>query len=284
MDTSTRSFIKSSYDRLLAENNILYMPSCLIVEMMTKLYSEMTLVNLSGKLHNLVPDLLILLKRLSRDLKVTADAYRETRIRFFIGNWREDKIRARKLFFNLMSRLGYLSRMIDNIDKRLIFHAIDDLSNSWTNLDHLLEDQLTDPTSTPLSRETRDFRQKSPDHWCAAMAEIILDLDATLPAREANTYLILLCYRHVKNAVLHAIEQQQRKRSLNLRFDPGRILCVSNEDLPITCPTCALMTDALRSRGDDLIPKTYSSHSRRQSRDTVFLDRRPMATEPLPIH
>ncbi len=269
MSNITRSYIKSSYDRLLAENNILYMPSCLIVEMMTKLYSEMTLINLSGKLHNLVPDLIVLLKRLSRDLRVTAEAYRDARIRFFIGNWQEDKVRARKLFFNLMSRLGYMSRMIDNVDKRLIFHAIDELTNAWTDLDHLLEDQLATQTSPPLSSDARDFRQSSPDHWCEAMAEIILELDATIPNQEANTYLILLCYPHVKTSVLHAIDNLQRKRPLHHRFAPERILCVSNEELPMTCPTCALMTDCLRHYGCDIIPQTYTPNTHRQHRDTT---------------
>ncbi len=267
------SDIKSSYDRLLAENHFLYMPSCIIVEMMTKLYSEVALINLSGKLHNLVPDLLILLKRLNRDLKVTNKAYRDTRIRFFIGNWREDKLRARKLFFNLMSRLGYMSRMIDSVEKHLIFHAIDEMTHSWTALDNLLEAQLATQTNGQ-PRNTRDFRRNSPDHWCEAMAETILDLDATIPQQEAGTYLILLCYDHVKTAVLHAIQTLERKRGLTTHFSPNRILCISHEDLHITCPTCALMTDSLRQHGDESIPKTYhpNPHLHHEYHETQLID------------
>lgn len=248
--------IRSGYANMLNENRIQYMPSCLVVEMMTKLYSQVSTINISGNLHNVVPDLLILLRRLTFNLKTTADAYEESRIKFFIGDWKQDKLRARKLFFNLMSRLGYMSELLGGVEKRLLFRAIEEMTVEWSNLDGIMEGKCRERRCSVNCDTCRCFRSDSAQNWHGVMARTILELDAKADYG-AVSHLLLVCYDRIRKSLLAAIEAEERKAGAATRFSPDKILCVSNEEVPIACPTCAGMTDSLRSGGTEVIRKSY---------------------------
>lgn len=250
--------IRSAYANILNENRILYMPSCLVVEMMTKLYSQVSMINLSVNVHHVVPDLVVMLERLSFNLKTTARAYEESRIKFFMGDWKEDKLRARKLFFNLMSRLGYMSELLGEVDRKLLYNAIEEMSREWMALDEIMEDKCRQKTECALSCDTcRYFRSES-NTWQNVMAKIIMSIDQKADYSEPGTYLILVCYNRIRKGFLNAIEEIEKKTGASTRFSQDRILAVSNEDIPISCPKCALMTDSLRRGDSTLIHREYA--------------------------
>lgn len=252
--------IRSGYANILNENRVQYMPSCLIVEMMTKLYSQVSTINMSGNLHNVVPDLLILLRRLTFNLKTTADAYEEARIKFFIGDWKQDKLRARKLFFNLMSRLGYMSELLAGVEKRLLFRAIEEMTAEWANLDQIMEGKCRERRCTRECDTCRYFRSDNPNNWHGIMAKTILDLDARTDYG-AVTHLLLVCYERVRKSLLLAIEEVEKQTGATQKFSPDKILCISNEEIPISCPTCAGMSDSFRRGTTEIIRKNYTGPS-----------------------
>ncbi len=251
--------IRSKYVNILNENKILYMPSCLVVEMMTRLYSQVSLINLSTSMHNVMPDLLILLRRLTHNLRTTATAYREERIRFFIGDWKTDKLRARKLFFNLMSRLGYMCQLLGPVDRNLLYKAIEEMSNEWNSLDAIMEQKCEASRCLYNCAACRYFRPDSAENWQAVMAKTILELDEETEYPDDETYLVLLCYERIRSSVLNAIHTLLRRTSGIRQFEAKRILCVSNEDLPITCPKCGRTTEILRRGTTDIIRKDYAN-------------------------
>lgn len=242
------TLITGNYANILKNCKILYMPSCLIIEMMTKLYSQVSMINISGNIHAVVPDLLILLRRLNANLRRTSEAYEQTRIKFFIGDWRDDKLRARKLFFNLMSRLGYLCELVGRVERDLLFMAIEDMGREWGNLDHIMEDKCREREFRGKRGPTcRYFRSSSVDSWQQSMANILLSLDTIAEYDDPDTYLILLCYKRIKTQLLREIAAIESKTGTVGKFSPDKILCVSEEDLPITCPSCMLMTECRRN-------------------------------------
>lgn len=240
--------VKSDYVDIIRNKKILYMPSCLVVEMMTKLYSQVSLINLSGNLHSVVPDLLILLRRLNRNLHATAEAYRDARIKFFIGDWREDKLRARRLFFNLMSRLGYLSELVGAVERRLIYKTIEDMGNEWALLDRIMESRCAETGTGKSCGTCRYFRCQDPKGWRQVMANVVLYLDAVTEYPDDDTYLLLLCYKRIRTQLLQEIGSAESKTGAARKFSPERILCVSDEDFPITCPNCSCLTDGSDTR------------------------------------
>lgn len=239
--------IHSKYAGILKNLKILYMPSCLIIEMMTKLYSQVSMINLSGDIHAVVPDLLILLRRMNLNLNTTAEAYREDRIKFFIGDWKDDKLRARKLFFNLMSRLGYLSELVGKVERQLLFKAIEEMGHAWTSLDRIMEEKCRESEFKPGCGGCQYFRSESQTAWQQIMANILISLDKMADYDDPATYLILLCYKRIKTQLLREIAAIETKQGVSQKFSPDKILCVSDEDLPITCPNCMLMTESRRN-------------------------------------
>lgn len=235
----------SVYAKILNDNKILYVPSCLIVEMMARLYTRVSAINISGNVHDVVPDLLILLRRLTFNLKTTADAYQEARIRFFIGDWKQDKLRARKLFFSLMSRLGYMSETLGTVEKKLLYASIEEMTRQWVDLDEIMEDKCRRRRCSVDCDTCRYFRDENPTDWRTAMAKTILDLDARENC-QPGTYLILLCYGRIKDALVKGIEELRGRTGASEKFSPDRILCASQDEVPIACPTCATAADAQR--------------------------------------
>lgn len=242
--------ISNRYVSVLNDHKILYMPSCLIVEMLTKLYSQISSINVSGEPHHVAPDLVVLLQRMTENIDATAEAYRENRIRFFIGDWKEDKLKARRLFFNIMSRLGYIAELLGEHERLVLYNAIEDMTESWGELDRIMEDR----SDVKCGRKSCDtcnyfrsyFRCNHPDNWKQVMANIILSLDEEAVYDEPGTYLILLCYRRLKLALMSAIENIERKMRKQRKFPEGKILYISNEEVNISCPKCNVMTESLK--------------------------------------
>ncbi|MCD8141228.1 MAG: hypothetical protein LUE17_15935 [Planctomycetaceae bacterium] len=251
--------MRSKYANILNENKILYMPSCLVVEMMTKLYSQVSMINLSNSIITVMPDLLILLRRLTHNLRTTATAYREERIRFFIGDWKTDKLRARKLFFNLMSRLGYMCQLLGTVDRNLLYKAIEEMSSEWNALDTIMEQKREASRCLYDCASCRYFRPDSADNWEQMMAKTVLELDEEVTYPDDETYLVLLCYERIRAVVLGAIQELLRRTGGARQFEPNRILSVSNEDVPITCPKCGRMTDILRRGTTAIFRKDYAN-------------------------
>lgn len=258
----------NSYTNILKDRKILYVPSCLVVEMMTKLYNQVSMINLSDKLHYVVPDLLILLRRMSLNLRATAEAYRQERIRFFIGDWKDDKQRARKLFYNLMSRLGYMSELLGAVEKGLLYKAIEEMTEEWTALDQIMESRCNEGyRGDKCAVQERYFRSDSPNNWQQLMAKTVLSLSEDDSLDDPDTYLILLCYNRIRLSLLRVIDELQRKIGGSKRISPEKILCVSREDVCMSCPKCTFMTDCVgkgAGGATEVIRKGYTPSQNRR--------------------
>ena len=245
----------NDYVTILNTKRILHMPSCLIVEMMTRLYSQVSRISLVDDPHFAVPDLTVMLHRLTQNLKTTSAALLMGRIKFFIGDWRDDKLRARKLFFNLMSRLGYIAQLLGHGERDRLYRAVEDISSAWAELDTIMEKKSAEKHGHCHIDTCIFFRSEHPAIWQQSMANSILLLHADADYSEPETYLILLCYKRIRTALLRTIDVIERKHCVAKKFSPERILCVSNEDFPISCPTCSLMTESLREGTNEVVHK-----------------------------
>lgn len=237
------------YATIIRNNRFHYVPSCIILEMMTKVYSQVAMVNLTGNLHEAIPDLLVLLRRLNRNLNVTVESYRNSGIRNFIGDWKEDRLRARKLFFYLMSRLGYLCDLVSAAEKRLVYQAIEDMAREWTSLDQVMSVKCRKETLDTKACLYRNFRNRNEDNWCRIMANIVLYLDAVTEP-EKDTYLLLLCYNRIRKMLLSEIYAGKAGSRHVANFREERILSVSDDEVPLTCSSCAMLTDCALAQSD----------------------------------
>lgn len=250
--------LKNNYANILKNHKILCMPSCLVVEMMTKLYSQVSTINLSGNLPNVTPDLLILLRRLTFNLKTTTDAHRQSRIRFFIGDWADDKLRARKLFFNIMSRLGFISELLGAVEKGLLFRAIEEMTGEWSELDVIMEKTCGKEVGDGRLPQCGNYRSGNPSNWQHSMADAVLSLDFEKELEDPEMSLMLVCYNRIKQSLLQEAAAIEKKNGSNRRIDPDRVLCASDEDIAISCPKCTLMTESLRKGTTEVIHKRYA--------------------------
>lgn len=252
----------NTYARILQTNKILYMPSCLIVEMLTKLYSQVAVINLSEHAHHVVPDLMVLLGRMTDNITATSDAYSQGRIQYFIGDWKDDKVRARKLFFNIMSRLGYISELLGDRERKLLYSCIEDMTEVWAELDQIVSEKRGHGDSPDNCTTCQYFRSDHPTQWQKVMANIVLNLaDEADSLKNPDTYLLIVCYKRIKTVLTRTIKEVERKSNTKGRFSPEKILFVSNEEIPISCPKCTIMTDALRNGTSDVIHQEYAQKS-----------------------
>lgn len=270
----------NNYRHILETRKILYMPSCIIVEMMTRLYSQVSRVDLTDNPHAAVPDLLIMLRRLNGNLNCTSEAYRESRIKFFIGDWQDDKKRARKLFFNLMARLGYICESLGEVERRLLRETIDRMGREWNELDRVMENKCKESECQRRCGTCRHFRDENPDTWRRIMADTLVSLDDAAECRDPSTILILLCYKRMKAKLLQEVSLMKSRFGKATGFLADRIHCISDDELPITCPSCALMTK--EGRNSDVIRREYDPvHAKEPGRITRVSLTRAMPT-PIP--
>ena len=272
--------LSGDYAGIVKNNKFLYVPSCVIVEMMDRLYHQVALVDLSGNLHTVVPDLLVLIRRLNRNLHCTAEAYREERIKNFIGDWKNDKVRARKLFFNLMSRLGYLSELVGKVERRLLYQDIEVMGREWAELDKIMEKNCSSGGLGKNCTLCGQFQSVEAEHWRHIMVNLLLYLNATASYPDDKTYLILLCYKQLRNKVLNQLAQMRELKDATRDVLATRILCITDEDQQPFCSACAHLTantrvhERLPSLKDTvplLRPSSATSVKPAQSRSTTSL-------------
>ena len=275
----TSTAVPSGYASILGSKKILYMPSCLLVEMMTRLYREVSNISMTGSLVHLIPNLHFMLKRLTFNLDATAQAYRESRIKFFIGDWQDDKLRFRKLFFNIMSRLGYICEFTGAMEKQALYEAIEDMTSAWTELNRIMEERAG-PRSANGTNTSMYFRSHHPVSWRQDMAKAIMSLNGAY-ASDQDTHLIVLCYKRIRDIMLKTIDDIEGKTGVAWKFPKEKILCVSDEEVPIACPTCTTMADSLRTgtcEVDDGPPRrgsdTTSARRRMGEKNSTVLRRR----------
>ncbi len=254
----------------------MYLPSCVVVEMMARLFSQVSQINLSGNIHNLMPDLLVLLRRMSTNLHATAESYRADRIGFLVGSWKEDKLRARKLFFDLMSRLGYISELLGAVEKALLYRAIEEMSKEWAELDRLMEANLRTrlTASSPPSESAKQLRPDSLDEWREMLVASAADL-RTRAAEEPDLCLVLLCSETARKALIDVVSAASPGNDTI----PDIIIAIHHQDAPVSCPRCALLTESLRNT--DAPEYRRSGSTSRKVRDsrrgvTIIRGRQPM--------
>lgn len=235
---------QSSYANYVQNYRILYIPTCVIIEMMTRVYSQISQVNPTDSVSTPTKQLLSLIHRFLFDIRCTSKAYQDKRIKFFIGDWRDDKYRAEKIFTNLMSRLRYLASRLDSESRGQLLDSTRALNYEWDGLGRILAMRSTGDDDEPGERVAcRYFRSLNASCWQQIMANIVLTLDNRAEYEETDSYLLLLCYARVRNRILRKIAEIETKMGISDKFNPDKILCVSDEDIPISCPSCMKMTE-----------------------------------------
>lgn len=236
---------QSDYAGMLSTKRFLYMPSCVIVERMTQLYSGIFSIAQTGVVSGAAPLIIDMMEALREDLRVTSCMYRQPRMHFFYLDWREEKVRARRAFHNTMAQLRYVARMIGHGERKELYRAVEGLAAEWMELDRTLDAKAAKRGGHTVCR---NFRHKSPENWAQKMAGILLTIDEDDESREGDG-LILLCSGKVKRSLVAAASGIAQR--LGKKFDPDRILVVSDEDCGCSCPTCLEMADSLGAQAPD---------------------------------
>ncbi len=229
--------LRNDYASTLMEKRILYVPSCLIVEMLSKLSEQIATINLTGSLHNVTPDLLILLRRMQRNLRVTSEAYAASRIRYFIGDWNDDKLRARKMFFNIMSSLGYISELLERVERNMLFAAIEGVTAEWTSLCSLVAAKAAERKCQAGSLCSA-YCNCNAEVWRRAMAESLVPIHDTTDYSKVDC-LLLLCHSHAKRQIIAEVEKNLNEDGGAEPFSSDRILAVSKDKSLTVCRKCA---------------------------------------------
>lgn len=255
---------QNAYAEALSEKRILYMPSCVVVEMMTKLYSDIFAIDFAGPgaLNRAVPEIVALLRKMTTNLRVTADAYNRSHIRFFIGDWTTggDKLRARAMFRNIMERLGSIERMVGEAGRMMLYGAIEEMTPAWIALDRVMDSKVTEVREARARKKSgktggwSHFRNRHPKNWKRAMAHVLRMLHQDAEHGEGE-YLVLLCFEQIKQQLLGAIkeiEQENTEENRRMRkFDPDCILAISQENVSFTCATCLELIDSIGKQSLD---------------------------------
>lgn len=234
---------QNAYAEILLTKKILYMPSCVVVEMMAKLYSQIFAINKAGVMNGSVPELLRLLRRMRANLRATAEAYGNAHIRFFVSEWKDDRLRARKIVINTMAHLRFLAGMIAYEERGQIQEAIEGMTSAWTELDRVMDAKAGRKNSDTVCRY---FCNRAPENWKVAMANNVLTLEEDEGNQaEDSGCLVLICFGKIKRSLVTAIEAIERRQGHPGRFNPDRILAVSDEDVLFSCPTCLEMAGSV---------------------------------------
>ncbi len=284
------SVLKSDLASVFKSNRIRYFPSCVIVCMLTEFYSQVSAANPDALTGSAFPNLMALLRRLAANLASAAETYAGSETRFFPGDWREDRLRARTIYFNLVSRLGHLVGLMEAAEGSLLRRVVNDMHRAWSALEEAMEGKGASRRIHPEQTCCRYFRSLHPSCWQMVMARIVLALEADTAEERPGTVLLLLCYSRVKAHILKELARLERKNTIRGdRFSPDRILCLSDEDQGLSCPNCMTLTEGLRNgnpaaegRGAPICCTRDTAHyarrvdtaNRRRSDATVSLARR----------
>jgi hypothetical protein len=261
----------NGYVFMLNSNKVVYLPTCLLFHMITKCFSEMSVVNMAGSVATMVSDVQGLIGRLTDSFTATARASEENRILHFPGDWKNDRVRMRNTLNNVVARIGYMGELVGQTERKKLYGMVERLSGAWTSLIRILDGKNTremqEATRLPC---VSYFRSENPDTWKQTMAQMLLSLDAEVSKQSPGRRLILLCHRRVRLALLKEIESIERKQYAQMLFSPDKILCVYNDDLPVTCPTCTKMTETTSKKSTRLaVRKNYTRNSQIRRKETT---------------
>ncbi len=103
---STMPIKDNTYASLLSGNRIRYVPSCLVLQMILKFSSRLSMMNAGGGLETLCPDLTAFVRQLTVNILHTANAYKNRGSMLFPGDWKSDCPRIRKVFHDILARVG----------------------------------------------------------------------------------------------------------------------------------------------------------------------------------
>lgn len=227
--------------------------------MLTRLYSQVTCLSTVPDPDAIVGDLVAHLNDMTRNMKATSEAYREGRILSFIGNWDEDKRRARKLCFNILSKLGYLVERLTADDRHFVKLAMKRMSAAWIDLNEIMKVKSKRFVSDNGEEESDEF-----GCWQTRLAQAILSLEDRADYSAPDTYLVLLCYKQIKTLLADAILdiQIQQKNETNVKPKPfpfDKLMYISDEDVCLDCAKCMQMIDSFRRDATTIIHSSYAN-------------------------
>ncbi len=237
--------VNSFYLSVLKNKRIVYMPTCLTIERMTKLYSHVSKIQSQADLARQLRGLLFLLYYFTYEVVATCEAYEESRIKFFVGDWKQDRNRARRLFLNLQVRLAYIGDQVDPASRSEILELSEKLGAAWDHMREIL-DMRSGPTTVQDScSRCRYFRSTNTACWQQIMAKAVLSMGGLEDCRDRDSYLMLMCYNRVKAQLVREIDKLERKYNVNDKFPADKILCISDDDTATGCPNCMTMVDSM---------------------------------------
>lgn len=235
----------SNYARLISEKKILFVPSCLVIEMMAAFHSGLVRLPRTGRLtESDLFEILTMLSRLANDLRCTRTAYESGRVNMFVGDWKQDRLKAEKVFAILMESLCWVYNRSFQPFRDRIRENLVELKERWEKLYALLDAKSAD-CAKDKSCAIRYFHCSDSASWQKTMAQIILSVDDESVYESADAYLLLLCYTRLKTLLVRQIEDLQKRANTKKRFSEDKILCVSEGGGRMTCPMCMLFTDEM---------------------------------------
>lgn len=241
--------ITSNYATLLSSKRIIYVPTCLLLEIMATMYGHIMRIPTSGQLtQDYLGVIVILVLRFTNDLRTTFRAHEEGKVRLFMGDWRAERIRADRMFLSLSERLEEICSRYTGGRRAQLYNLLKYQKAEWARLFRLLDTVTGAGETRERGSTVRYFHCSDTRTWRRTMAQIILAM-AELHARELaeneDTHLMLVCYTRLKVLLLRQIEDLQLKTAKKIRFDESKILSVSDQDIRITCPICVRFSDEL---------------------------------------
>lgn len=221
---------------LLLENEaFLYLPTCVIIEIMATAYGTLFRIPANGKLSDESLALAATcLQRFLKGLKSASRAYEAGRVKTFMGDWRSDRIKAENIFNHLLTTSAKIYHRSFNPYRYDLGEMIWELKKEWEKFCSILNIN----GKTKCEEFYRYFRSSDPSSWQQTMANIILELHANSNYGTPDTHLLLLCNTRIKSHLIRQIETIKKKTSVQIDFDEDRILCVSDMENRMSCPMC----------------------------------------------
>lgn len=238
----------NTYSLLLTRKKILYVPICLMLERLTRLYG---LASQLAPMKALPEETMgFLFRRLQcyvDDIRLTAESYGNGRVKLFMGDWKQKADAANVLCRGLQANLRKISGRNAKFHRRDILEALEALQREWNRLCRVLSDKGHTIIFRNPDAGTNYFHSNNLANWQQTMAAIILSIDEEAQQESPDTHLILLCHSRIKAHLVRQIEKIQQKSNAKEKFDKDRILCVDDCDGSTTCPTCMRFSDKTRN-------------------------------------
>lgn len=235
----------SDYARLIMTRKIHYVPTCLILEILSSIYGYTVRIPINRRtLEGERSRVIEVLEIFYNDLVCTLDAYDNGRMRFFSGDWKTNRLKAQRVFALFLGRLNRLHYFFWGTYQIQLKEFIRRLEKTWTALYALLDERCAALYNDGSNEKTRYFHSSDIESWQKTMANIIADLHANTESAD-DEYLLLICCAKVKTRLLNQIEQMREKRGEASTFNSDCILCVSHGEAGAACPLCLRFSDEM---------------------------------------